>query len=69
MGISSYISTDNYGSLTPVSDWLILCYGNLILHQKKRNGDEKKDFKSNEKKSQKSIWKHKVLFFILCSLH
>ena len=28
-------STDNFLSPIPVSDWLIFCCGNLILHQKK----------------------------------
>ena len=29
-------STDNFLSPIPASDWLIFCYGNLILHQEKK---------------------------------
>ena len=31
-----YSSTDNFGPSIPVSDRLIFCCGNLILHQKKK---------------------------------
>ena len=34
----TYSTTDNFLSPIPVSDWLILCYGNMILHQKKKKG-------------------------------
>ena len=29
-------STDNFLSSVPVSDWIIFCCGNLILHQKRK---------------------------------
>ena len=38
----TYISTGNFLSLIPVSDWLIFCGGILILNQKKRNENDKK---------------------------
>ena len=31
---ASYNSTDNFGPRFSVFDWLISCFGNLILHQK-----------------------------------
>ena len=31
----------NFLSSVPVSDWLIFCCGNSILHQKKRNENDK----------------------------
>ena len=33
--VQTYSSTDNFLPHIPVSDWLIFCFGNSILHQKK----------------------------------
>ena len=53
-----YSSTDNFLShILLVSDWLIFCYKNSILHQKK----DMKIFKK-KKKCQESKWKYKVAF-------
>ena len=38
---TSYSFTDNIWSPIPISDWLIFYCGNLILHQKKRNQNDK----------------------------
>ena len=57
-----YSSTDNFLShILLVSDWLIFCYKNSILHQKK-------DLKKKKKKCQESKWKYKVAFCTVTGL-
>ena len=41
MYVLPYSSTDNFLSPIPVFDWLILCCGNSILHQKKEKKKKK----------------------------
>ena len=40
MQIYIYSFTKNSLSPVPVSDWLIFCWGNLILHQKRNKNDK-----------------------------
>ena len=47
----AYNSTDSWKLPIHVSDWLILCCGNLILH-KKRNENHKKHKFYNEKQQK-----------------
>ena len=56
----TYSSTDSWRSPIPVSDWLKLCCGNLILHQKRKGKWQKYKFSDEKttKKCQKSKWKH-----------
>ena len=60
----THSSTDNFGSPIPVSDWLIFCFGYLMLRQKKKKNenDKKTNFmmKSN-KKMPKNVYKALLL--------
>ena len=49
----TYSFTDNSRPPVPVSDWLILCCGNLVLHQKKKK--KKRNEKFYDKKQQKKM--------------
>ena len=55
----AYGSTDNFLLPIPVSDWLILCCGNLILHQKNKNKNDKNTIflmkNNNNKKLTKKV--------------
>ena len=56
-------SINNYSLMrfTPVhvSDWLIFCCGNLILHQKRNENDENTNFMMKNKKTNKQPKKAK----------
>ena len=56
----SYSYTDSWKPPIHVSDWLIFCCGNLILHQKRNENNKNTNFtrkskKKNAKKAYKSI--------------
>ena len=53
----SYIFADSYRPPIYASDWLIFCCGNLILHKKKINENDKNKFydEKQQQKCQKSI--------------
>ena len=40
----AYSSIDSFLSPLPGSDWLVFCFGSLMLHQKKRKGIDKGNF-------------------------
>ena len=61
--VTTCSSTDNFLSPILVSDWLILCCGNSIVHQKKF---VEKNF---VEKCQGMICRYKVAFFIMNSPH
>ena len=41
---TAYSFRDNFSPLIPLSDWLIFCYKNLILFQKRGENDKKQSF-------------------------
>ena len=59
-------STNHFLSPNPVSDWLMFCGRNLILHLK-RYESGKNAFFYQAKKSRKGTFKHEIEFFILNS--
>lgn len=63
-----YSSTENLLSPISVSDWLIFCYANLILHQKKEWKLLKQIFWWKTRKSIKCIKCHKSTKKSLCKL-
>ena len=68
--VTIYGSTDNFLSPVLISDWLIFCCGNSILHQKRICW--KKfcwKFRWNEIICQEIICRYKVAFFTMNSPH
>ena len=65
----TYSPSDNFFSPTAVSDWLIFCCGDFILHPKKMKITKTQILIKATKKCQKSICKHKVAFFTLNLCH
>ena len=55
--ILPYSSTDSWKPPIRVSDWLIFCFGNLILHKKKRKWQKHKCYDEKQKKMSKKIIK------------
>ena len=65
----TYSPSDNFLSPTAVSDWLIFCCGDFILHPKKMKITKTQILIKTTKKCQKSICKYKVAFFTLNLCH
>ena len=60
----AYSSIDSFLSPLPGSDWLVFCFGSLMLHQKKEMELTKTVFLSNNnQKMSKIACKHKSAFF------
>ena len=54
--IRTYSSTDDFLSLIPISDWLIFCCGNSILHQKRNENDKNTNFFIKKTKTAKKVY-------------
>ena len=64
---AAHSSTDNFLSTVLVSDWLIFCCENLIVHQKKNENDKNKFFdeKQQDKKNAKKVDINRTLYCFL----
>ena len=68
----TYSSTSSFGLPIPVSDWLIFCSENLILHQKTKTKNENDETQvlwwKTRKKCQKVDTKNKVFSVFILNL-
>ena len=66
---SACSSTDNFLSPIPISDWLIFCWENLMLHKKRTENDKTHFFDEKQKNAKKvCVNKSSILYSELTPL-